>query len=176
MEVVDETSKMIGLNIKFGRTLVATESRFDPNCICKNKGYTDKNGRWHEGSVDYGLCQINNRGEVLDLFYNKQIKLVNGKEVTIDFENYKNDFFINARIGLGAFKQYLDKAKGNVFVAYVMYNGGSETLNIFKEYDVAKLSIKDVIHILNFTGKAGYFQIATNLEKNFYEQYKIYCK
>jgi hypothetical protein len=178
MDAIDKTSKMVGLDVRLGRTLVHTESGFDPNCTCGNKGYKDRNGVYHEGSVDYGLTQLNNRGGPIGDFLGKKIDLADGrKQVEVTTSNYRNDMYVNLYIGLASYKHYLTDLSGNnPFIAYACYNAGEGSYEVFRGQNKAELTKNEVCDILTETGRSAFKQASKNVKNNFAEKYSLYFK
>ncbi len=178
IEAVVKTSNMVGLDVKLGKTLVHTESGYDPKSVCSNSGYKDRNGVWHEGSTDYGLTQVNNRGGVIGDWLGEKVDLADGrKQVQVTESNYKTDMYVNLAIGLASYKRYLnDLCDNNPFIAYSCYNAGEGTASVFRSNDKSELSLNSVCDILTDTGKPAFIQASRNTKNNFGMKYNLYFK
>jgi hypothetical protein len=176
VDAIVKTSNIVGLDPKLGKTLVHTESGYDPKCTCVNKGYKDRKGVWHDGSTDYGLTQVNNRGGVIGDYLGKKVDLADGrKQVEVTESNYKTDMYVNLAIGLASYKHYLtDYSDGNPFISYACYNAGEGTASVFNSNDKSELSLNSTCNILADTGKLAFIQASRNTRNNFGEKYKLY--
>ena len=164
-KAIKDTADMIELDLRYALTLVHTESNFNP----KIKGY-------NISSVDYGLCQINSKGEPVYMFVGKTIELANGNIVLINSTNYKTDIYVNLYMGLKSYQMFLEKSQYNPFIAYACYNVGSNVVNIFNGYDMKELTCDEVCTILNNSGVSAYKHASRNIKNNFYPKYQIYFK
>ena len=164
MNAIQKTSEQIGLDFTLAKVLVHAESVFNKNCT----GY-------NSNSTDYGLCQINSRGEVLYDFINKRINLADGREnILVTYNNYQYDVYINLMMGLSSYKRFLALGNGNPHIAYACYNAGSGVMSVFNGHDMANLSVDEVCNILNNSGIGAYKHASRNIRGNFYPTFKMY--
>jgi hypothetical protein len=178
MDAVIKTSLMVELDARLGKTLVHTESGYDPKSINVNKGYKNRNGNWVGGSTDYGLTQINSQGGPLGDYFGKKINLTDGRQVEVTNANYKTDMYINLTMGLSSYKHYLtDLCDNNPYIAYACYNAGENASLVFSKYkNKSELTMSEVCSILRKTGNPAYIQASRNIQNNFAMKYQLYFK
>jgi hypothetical protein len=155
-DIVEQEANVIGLDPRIAKTVIDTESGF--------RNFAHNGNR--NGSYDSGLAQLNNKGEPLEHYYNKNITLGDGRTVKVNFLNYKKDARLNVAMGLRRYKAYMDEL-GNPFSAYACYNIGPAVKRVLRNHKHS-----DVATIITAVRKAGYSQGANNLKNNFLVKYK----
>ena len=159
------TSEMIGLDTRYAKALIHTESNFNPKAI-----------NYNFNSSDHGLCQLNTKGEPVYLFVGKEILLADERTIIVNHNNYKKDMYINLYMGLKSYQKFLNMSDFNPYIAYACYNAGSNVVKMFSEYDMKKLTLDEVCEILDNSGYYAYKHASLNIRYNFYEKYKFYFK
>lgn len=155
-DMVEQEANIIGLDPRIAKTLIDTESGF--------RNFAHNGNR--NGSYDSGLAQLNNKGEPLEHYYNKNITLGDGRTVRVNYVNYKKDARLNVAMGLRRYKSYMDEL-GNPFSAYACYNIGPAVKRVLRNHKNS-----DVATIITAVRKAGYGKGANNLKNNFLVKYK----
>lgn len=155
-DIVEQESYLINLDPEIAKAVIDTESGF--------RNFAHNGNR--NGSYDSGLAQLNNKGEPLEHYYNKNITLADGRTIKVNYVNYKKDTRLNVAMGLRRFKAYMDEL-GNPFSAYACYNVGPAIKRVLKNHKNS-----DVATIITAVRKAGYSQGANNLKNNFLVKYK----
>lgn len=152
-DIVEQEANFIGLDIPLAKTLIDTESAFRTNAINRNSN-----------SYDSGLAQLNNKGEPVLYYMNKEMQLSDGSSIVVNWQNYKTNARLNVAMGLRRYQEYLKQCNNNPFAAYAVYNCGGSVLSTVKN----TTSAVGTITALRKINQQG----ANNLKNNYCVKFK----
>jgi hypothetical protein len=176
-EMLRQEAKAAGVDLNLAATIIARESEGDENVAPMVN---------NNGTVDYGIAQLNTSGYVKN-YFGKKMTLANGETVDVgnndDNFNWRYNSRLNARISFETLNTLSTKAQSNPYVVAAMYHAGDDTaLGIIKGHlekkgvtgDAMNAAIKNMSYqdVRKAFEDREYYTTAKGLDR-FHEKYQL---